>query len=136
MSTMTTSTRRAHPHGQLAELIHEIVSWEGIELDTLAGDAVRFLHGRVELGHLHGGSAAHLPFPRRIRDDLIALGHAAPHPAFPASGWIERRIGAAEDLPTVLLLFRLNYERAVSRVDLASRWRETVGDRAAALSAS
>jgi hypothetical protein len=68
---------------------------------------------RRELGHLHADRIADLPFPRRVRDELIAAGRAVPHHVLPDSGWVTVRLGASEDVDRVIELFRLSYERAI-----------------------
>jgi hypothetical protein len=75
---------------------------------------IEFRLGRRELGHLHGDRLADLPFPRRIRDELVAAGRAAPHHVLPDSGWVTRRVNGPEDVAAVVELFRLSYERAVA----------------------
>jgi hypothetical protein len=75
---------------------------------------LEFRLGRRELGHLHGDRLADLPFPRRIRDELVAAGRAAPHHVLPDSGWVTRRVNGPEDVAAVVELFRLSYERAVA----------------------
>ena len=112
----------------VGNLVREVAGWDGVDVDASERGIVRILYGRVELGHVHGNAAAHLPFPRKVRDDLIALGHATPHPMFPSSGWVERRINADEDVATVRLLFRVNYERAIARRIVAAR-RESIAFR-------
>jgi len=82
---------------------------------------IEFKLGRRELGHLHGDEFADLPFPRRVRDALIAAGRATPHHALPDFGWVTRRVRTPEDVEAVVELFRLSYERAV-----AARSREQV----------
>lgn len=47
---------------------------------------IEFPFGCRELGRLRG-SIADLPFPRPIRDELIAAGCARRHHGLPASGW-------------------------------------------------
>jgi hypothetical protein len=114
------------------ELVREIAGWNGVDVDASRSGMIQVRFGGLELGHVHNGVAAHLPFPRKVRDDLIALGHATPHPLFPSSGWIERRIDADEDLVTVRLLFRVNYERVIARRIVAAR-RECIAFREPAL---
>ncbi len=75
---------------------------------------IEFKLGRRELGHLHGDRMADLPFPRRVRDELIAAGRAEVHHALPDSGWVTRRVRGPEDVEAVVELFRLAYERAVA----------------------
>ncbi len=75
---------------------------------------IEFKLGRRELGHLHGEHMADLPFPRSVRDALIATGRAEIHHALPDSGWVTRRVRGPEDVEAVVELFRLAYERAVA----------------------
>jgi hypothetical protein len=65
---------------------------------------------------------ADLPFPRRVRDELIAVDRALPHHVLPDSGWVTFRIETAADVDAAIELFRLSYERAVSaRQTVAAR---------------
>jgi hypothetical protein len=75
---------------------------------------LEFRLGRRELGHLHGERLADLPFPRRVRDELIAAGRAEAHHALPHSGWVTRRVRGPEDVAAVAELFRMSYERAAA----------------------
>jgi hypothetical protein len=62
---------------------------------------------------------ADLPFPRRIRDELIAEGRARPHHVIPDLGWVTVPMRTASEISNVIELFHKNYERAKS----ARRWR-------------
>jgi len=96
-----------------AERIREAVgSWEGVELGSHRFGGIEFRLGRRELGHLHGDRIADLPFPRRVRDELIAAGRARPHHALPESGWVTFTIVEPDDIDRAIKLFRLSYERA------------------------
>jgi hypothetical protein len=75
---------------------------------------VEFRLGRRELGHLHGDRIADLPFPRRVRDELVAEGRARPHHVLPHSGWITVSIASADEAEQAVELFRMAYERARS----------------------
>jgi Family of unknown function (DUF5519) len=75
---------------------------------------VEFRLGRRELGHLHGDRIADLPFPRRVRDELIAEGRARPHHVLPDSGWVTISIGTDSEVENAIELFRMAYERARS----------------------
>ena len=69
----------------------------------------------MELGHLHGGRSADRPFPKKVRDELIATGQAAVHPPLPNSGWVRRQIDGPADAEAVIALLRMNYDRARAR---------------------
>ena len=92
-------------------IIEEVSSWPGVESHPHRFGGVEFTIDHREIGHLHGDRLADLPFPTRIRDELIASGRARPHHVLPESGWVSRWIRGPEDVTDVIALFRLNYER-------------------------
>jgi len=47
-----------------------------------------------------------------VRDQLVKAGRVVPHHILPESGWVSVRIRGEQDVPAVIELFRLNYERA------------------------
>ncbi|MDP9474406.1 MAG: DUF5519 family protein [Actinomycetota bacterium] len=93
----------------------EVGSWPGVSTGETDRGGPGFYYGKVELGHLHGDTSADLPFPKKVRDGLIAEGRASVHPPLPDSGWVRRRMSGPEDVEAVIGLFRENYERARAR---------------------
>ncbi len=104
---MTTATPTLSDAVRRAMLAHE-----GVTEAPHRFGGVEFRLGRRELGHLHGERLADLPFPRRVRDELVAGGRAEAHHVLPESGWVSRRVRTAEDVEDVVGLFELSYERA------------------------
>jgi hypothetical protein len=94
-----------------AEIERELTSWEAVEAHPHRFGGVEFRVGRRELGHLHGDRFADLPFPRRIRDELVAEGRARPHHVLPESGWVTVPI---DDAAALIELFRIGYDRATA----------------------
>ena len=92
---------------------NEVASWEGVTIHQHRFGGVEFRLRSRELGHLHE-TIADLPFPRQIRDELIASGRARPHHVLPNSGWITAPITTPTQVGDVIKLFRDNYERATS----------------------
>jgi hypothetical protein len=88
----------------------------GEQRGSAAGPGARNYRG-VELGHLHGDSFADLPFPKKVRDELIAEGRASAHPPLPDSGWVRRRMEGPGDAEAVIGLFRMNYDRVKARAE-------------------
>lgn len=95
-----------------ARIASEVTSWEGVSAHPHRFGGVEFRLGKRELGHLHGGSLADLPFQRTIRDMLVQTGRARPHHVLPDSGWVSKLIEGGEDVHDVIELFKLSYERA------------------------
>src|ERR671933_486749 len=101
--------------GLITTIEREVKSWPGVTTGDTGRGGLQFSYGRVELGHLHGSSFADLPFPKRVRDELIAQGRASVHPPLPDSGWVRRRMDGPDDVEAVIDLFRMNYDRAKAR---------------------
>lgn len=94
-----------------ASICREVESWPGVEAVPHSMGGTEFRLGKIELGHLHGDRLADLPFPRKIRDELVEQGKAAPHHVLPESGWVSRWIAGPGEVDLVIALFRINYER-------------------------
>src|SRR3712207_882516 len=99
----------------LAMITREVLEWPGVTTGDTGRGGLQFSYGRVELGHLHGSSFADLPFPRKVRNELIAQGRASAHPPLPDSGWVRRRMDGPGDAEAVIELLRMNYDRARAR---------------------
>src|SRR6516165_1750653 len=89
-----------------------VQSWPGVQSAPHRFGGLEFRLGRRELGHIHGDRIAALPFPRRVRDELIADGRARAHHVLPDSGWITVSIRSPEEADRAVELFRMAYERA------------------------
>jgi Family of unknown function (DUF5519) len=104
MATTTTDAQ--------ARITAEVGSWPGVTIEPHRFGGVQYTLGRRELGHMHGDHVADLPFPRRVRDELIEAGRADRHHALPDSGWVTFRLREDDDVERAIELFRLAYERA------------------------
>lgn len=108
--------------GEIAERIRlQVTAWPGVTAHPHRFGGVEFRLDHRELGHLHGDRLADLPFPRRVRDELIAAARAKPHHVLPDSGWVSRMIRGPADADDVVALFRLNYERLAAIAGRADR---------------
>ena len=96
----------------LAEIEREVKSWPGVTSGDTGRGGLQYSYDRAELGYLHGSSFADLPFPKKVRNELIAQGRASVHPPLPDSGWVRRRMDGPDDAEAIIELFRMNYERA------------------------
>jgi hypothetical protein len=112
------SARSSTPRAQ--RITDEVLAWPGVTAAPHRFGGVEFQLGRRELGHLHADTVADVPFPRHIRDELIAGGRAEAHHWLPDSGWVTLRMASDEDADEAIALLRLSYDRAVSA---AARYR-------------
>jgi len=94
-----------------AQIERAVAGWEGVTVNLHRFGGIEFRVGRRELGHLHGNRLADLPFPVRVREELVRAGRAEPHHIHAESGWVSYYIRDATDVPAVIDLFRLNYDR-------------------------
>jgi hypothetical protein len=97
-----------------AQIRDEILSWPGVTEAPHRFGGIEFRLGKRELGHLHGDYLADLPFPVRVREELVRDGKAMPHHILPQSGWVSYPIHDAAAIPGAIALFRLSYDRAVA----------------------
>ena len=93
----------------------EVIQWPGVEEREHRFGGVEFRVNGHEIGHLHGDRLADLPFPVRIRKELVKAGKAQVHHVLPQTGWVSYRIRGEKDVAGALDLFRKNYERLTVR---------------------
>jgi Family of unknown function (DUF5519) len=96
---------------RLRKLENEVGMWPDVSVHPHRFGGREFLFGNAEVGHVHTGGIVDIPFPRPVRDALLAEGLAEEHRWVPNSGWITFRIRSEEDLKHALWLMRLSYLR-------------------------
>jgi hypothetical protein len=96
------------------DIRREVLSWPAVTEQPHRFGGVEFNLGKREIGHLHGDVLADLPFPVRVREELVAAGKARPHHVLPDTGWVSLPLSGAESLIGALELFRLSYDRATN----------------------
>ena len=105
----------------LAMVERDVLGWPGVSKEARRGGlgqggfwvppATVYKFGRRALGHIHDTGVANLTFPRKVHDRLISDGWAKQHGGGFA-GVVSYHIRELEDMPGVVELFRMNYERA------------------------
>jgi len=65
-----------------------LTSWEGVSTAPHRFGGVEYLLGTRELGHIHGDHLVDIPFPKKVRDEIVSAGLAAPHHILPETGWV------------------------------------------------
>jgi hypothetical protein len=95
----------------LEMLEEEVSAWPSISVHPHRFGGKEFLFGSAEVGHVHEGGIVDIPFPRAVRNALLAAGFAEQHHWVPNSGWITFHVRSEEDLSHALWLMRLSYLR-------------------------
>lgn len=93
----------------------EVLSWSGVTCGPHRFGGLEFRIDNSEIGHLHGRYQADIPFSARLRKELVAMGLASPHHIYPNSGWVSFYIQGVEDVPNLIKLLRLNYDRLTTK---------------------
>jgi Family of unknown function (DUF5519) len=102
------------------QILREVTGWPGVTTDTGQYGETDFVVAGRSIGHVHGGHQADIPFPRRIRDDLVAAGRTGPHHVHPDSGWTTLYIRTDADADEAIALLRINYDRVSHRAEAAT----------------
>ena len=81
---------------------------------------IEFRVNKRDMGHIHGEKLADLLFPIKLRKEIITSGKALPHIIYPESMWVSYIIHSEEDIPKIIDLFRLQYERLKNKPTIIS----------------
>jgi hypothetical protein len=95
----------------LEKFEQEVSEWPQISIHPHRFGGREFRLGDGQVGHVHPGGLVDIPFPRSIRDALLAEGLAEEHRWVPNSGWIMFHVVSEEGLQHALWLMRLSYLR-------------------------
>ena len=105
----------------LEEIKKEILSWPNVTAEPHRFGGIEFRVNKREMGHIHGDSVADLPFPMKIRNDLVNSGRVSPHHVLPKSGWVSYWINQDKEqqeheVSAAVELFKMRYEQLKPRV--------------------
>jgi hypothetical protein len=89
-----------------------VIEWPGVTTHPHRFGGTEFRLGGRELGHMHGDWLVDIPFPTRIRDEVVAAGLAEPHHILSETGWISFYIRSEDDISHAIALLRRSYELA------------------------
>lgn len=90
-----------------------VLRWESVSVHPDRFNGLEFRVGRRVRGHLHGDALLDIPFPVRIRKEMVDAGRARPHHVLPESGWTSFHIRTSGDVPAAIELLRLAYDLAM-----------------------
>ena len=104
----------------LESIRKEILSWPDVTSEPHRFGGIEFRINKREMGHIHGNRLADLPFPMKIRDELVNSRSVSPHHILPKSGWVSYWIKGEQDIPFVIELFKMRYNYLKPKTNLVA----------------
>lgn len=101
--------------GARERIIALVREWQEVEIRPHRFGGLEFRLGRRELGHIHGDALVDIPFPRAVRNEIVATGEAEPHHILPDSGWVSVFLRAERDVERAMRLLERSFGLAMAR---------------------
>lgn len=98
--------------GAQAAITKMVTSWAGVTVQPHRFGGVEYVIGKREIGHIHGDHLIDIPFPKKVRDEIVATGRAQPHHILPETGWVSFYLRQDEDVEKAITLLHESYEIA------------------------
>ena len=92
-----------------------VTSWPGVTAQPHRFGGVEYGIGKREIGHIHGDHLVDIPFPKKVRDAIVAAGRAQPHHILPDTGWVSFYLRQESDVEQSIALLRESYEIAIKQ---------------------
>lgn len=101
--------------GAKERIVAAVKEWQEVEILPHRYGGLEFRLGKRELGHIHGDALVDIPFPKAVRNEIVAAGEAEPHHILPNSGWISLFLRRPEDVETAIRLLERSLRLALER---------------------
>ncbi len=96
---------------------NQVGGWTGVSAHPHRFGGTEYRLGRREIGHVHGEQLVDIPFPKRVRDELVANGEAQAHHVLPESGWVSVYLRRENDVTRATALLRRSFELALAQAE-------------------
>jgi hypothetical protein len=101
--------------GAQSRISERVTSWPGVTAQPHQFGGVEYGIGRCEIGHIHGDHLVDIPFPKKVRNEIVAAGRAQPHHILPETGWVSFYLRQEADVEQAIALLRESYEIAIKQ---------------------
>jgi len=95
--------------GAQETITRAVTGWEGVSVQPHRFGGVEYVIGRREVGHIHGDHLVDIPFPKKVRDEIVQAGQAQAHHILPESGWVSFYLSEPEDVLRAVDLLARSY---------------------------
>ena len=103
---------RMSVRGAQASITRVVTSWSGVMVQPHRFGGVEYVIGKREIGHIHGDHLVDIPFPKKVRDEIVAVGRAEPHHILPETGWVSFYLRQENDVEQAIALLHESYQIA------------------------
>lgn len=97
------------------KIVDTLLTWDGVEAHPHHFGGTEFQMGRREIGHIHGDYLVDIPFPKKIRDEIVSAQEAEPHHILPETGWVSFYLREEADVAKAIDLLKRSYEIALKQ---------------------
>jgi predicted DNA-binding protein (MmcQ/YjbR family) len=101
--------------GAQSRITKGVTSWSGVTAQPHRFGGVEYVIGKREIGHIHGDHLVDIPFPKKVRDEIVAAGRAQPHHILPETGWVSFYLRQEADVEQAITLLHESYEIAMKQ---------------------
>src|SRR4030095_1832090 len=98
--------------GAQTRISEMVISWKGVTVAPHRFGGVEYGIGKREIGHIHGDHLVDIPFPKKVRDEIVAAGRAPPQPLLPETGWVSFYLRQETDVEQAIALLHESYQIA------------------------
>ena len=102
-------------HGAREQITAAVLGWDGVVAHPHRFGGVEYRLGRREIGHIHGDHLVDIPFPTKVRDEIVASGEAKPHHVLPESGWVSFYLQQPADIEQAIALLQRSFDLATKQ---------------------
>ncbi|CAN5443066.1 DUF5519 family protein [soil metagenome] len=95
--------------GAHEKITQTVLCWTGVTAQPHRFGGTEYLLGTREIGHIHGDYLVDIPFPSKVRNEIVAAKSAEPHHLLSDSGWISFYIRESADIERVIALLERSY---------------------------
>ncbi len=106
--------------GAQKRIVAVVHGWADVEVRPHRYGGFEFRLGKRELGHVHGDALVDIPFPKSVRNEIVASGEAEPHHILPNSGWVSVFLRTNEDVERAVRLLQRSFQLALEHCSRAT----------------
>jgi len=101
-----------------ARIEQRVLAWPDVTSHDHQFGGVEYRLGKREVGHYHPGiEVVDIPFPRKVRDEVVTAGLAEPHHVLPDSGWVSKWLRRDQDVEEAVDLLERSFNLARTQAE-------------------